>query len=80
MMVEHGEYKQNAAGDGEMPCCAKCQEPYGDGDIGDAKNYPEDGVIAVFFTCEKCKEESQFTYVPWRDAASYRRVRAVSEA
>ena len=47
-----------------MPCCHKCGEPFADGDIGDAKNYPDDGVIAVFFTCEDCKEESEFIYVP----------------
>ncbi|MDD1469617.1 hypothetical protein MEO43_31285 [Dolichospermum sp. ST_sed5] len=63
-MVESGTYKKNQSKDGWMPCCFKCGEPFDDGDIGDAKNYPDDGVIAVFYTCEKCDVESEFIYVP----------------
>ena len=59
-----GTYRTNQAGDGHEPCCGKCGEPYGDGDIGEVKNYPDDGEIAVFFTCEACHEESQFSYRP----------------
>lgn len=63
-MVESGTYQSNEAGDGFMPCCAFCGKPYPDADIGQVKNYPEDGVIAVFFICEGCGEESEFIYAP----------------
>ena len=58
------KWKMNEAKDGIMPCCKKCGKAFADGDIGDVKNYPEDGVVAVFFKCESCGEESDFTYVP----------------
>lgn len=59
-MPRHGTYRKNDAGDGYLPVC-KCGQPYGDAHIGEVKNYPDDGVVAVFFTCETCKEECQFT-------------------
>jgi RNase P subunit RPR2 len=58
------KWMKNQAGDGYMPCCKKCGNPFEDAEVGDVKNYPEDGGIAVFFTCEDCKEESEFTYKP----------------
>ena len=61
-----GKYVKNMADDGWLPICGKCGKPYPDSHIGDVKNYPEDGVIAVFFTCEVCGEESDFTYIPYR--------------
>jgi len=63
-LVKQGTWKRNEANDGWMPCCNKCGKPYPDAHIGDVKNYPEDGAIAVFFTCEECGEESDFTYNP----------------
>ena len=60
------KWKRNEAKDGWMPCCKKCGEPFPDGMIGDVKNYPDDGVVAVFFSCEHCNEESDFTYRPFR--------------
>ena len=47
-----------------MPCCAFCGLPYPDAHIGEVKNYPDDGVILVFFTCETCNKESEFIYIP----------------
>jgi hypothetical protein len=34
-----------------MIVCPLCLEPIQDGEIGEVKNYPEDGRIAVFFDC-----------------------------
>lgn len=61
-MVEYGNYKLNQSKDGYMPCCPKCGTEFEDGEIGDVKNYPADGRISVFFTCNECKEESSFIY------------------
>ena len=61
-----GKWKRNQMGDGDMPCCGKCGKAYGDGEIGDVKNYPDDGLVVVFFTCEHCKEESQFYYIRYK--------------
>ena len=58
------KWMKNEDGDGYMPCCKKCGKPFEDAEVGDVKNYPEDGCVAVFFTCEDCKEESDFTYKP----------------
>lgn len=66
-MVKSGTWKLNEIGDGYMPCCYSCGKPYADGDIGDVKNYPDDGAIAVFFICGDCDEESMFVYKPLRD-------------
>jgi hypothetical protein len=63
-LVKSGTYQKNESGDGFVPCCYNCGKPFADGDIGDAKNYPDDGVVAVFYTCEKCDVESEFVYVP----------------
>lgn len=59
------EWMRNEAGDGYMPVCPKCHTPYEDSEIGDVKNYPEDGLVSVFFTCKKCGEETSFTYRPY---------------
>lgn len=50
-----------------MPCCHKCDKPFSDGEIGDVKNYPYDGLVAVFFKCSNCGEESQFIYEPFKE-------------
>jgi len=52
--------------DGWMPCCRECGEPYKDGEIGEVKNYPDDGLVTIFFTCENCRVESQFIYQPYK--------------
>jgi len=57
-------YQMNESKDGYAPCCKKCHKRFADGDIGDVKNYPADGRVTVFFTCEDCGEESSFTYMP----------------
>ena len=63
-------YMKNEAKDGYMPCCSKCHKPFGDAEIGDVKNYPAGGRVAVFFKCNTCKDEhgndleSDFTYKP----------------
>ncbi len=62
----YGTFKRNVMKDGYMPCCGKCGKPYPDAEPGDVKNYPDDGAVAVFFTCDVCKEESSFTYKPVR--------------
>lgn len=53
-------FKRNQAGDGWMPCCGHCEVTFDDGDIGEVKNYPEDGRVAVFFKCERCGYETEF--------------------
>ena len=52
-----GKWMKNQANDGWMIVCPECNEPIPDGEIGDAKNYPEDGDIAVFFKCPNCGAE-----------------------
>ena len=70
--MNDGSYKRNQSKDGWMPCCSECGQPFGDGDIGDVKNYPDDGLVAVFFKCENCKDdagdslESRFNYQPYK--------------
>ncbi len=59
-----------------MPCCGYCGQPFPDAEPGDVKNYPEDGIVAVFFECDACsitkedgtviKKESIFYYKPMR--------------
>ncbi len=71
-----GKWKKNEARDGWMPCCGKCGEPFSDAHPGDVKNYPDDGLVAVFFKCDNCTEpdgfggllrlESIFYYKPMR--------------
>jgi hypothetical protein len=71
-MMPQGIYKRNEAKDGWMPCCSKCGEPYPDAEPADVKNYPDDGLVAVFFKCENCKDEngepleSMFYYKPYK--------------
>jgi DNA-directed RNA polymerase subunit M/transcription elongation factor TFIIS len=49
---------RNDAGDGWKPVCPKCGYEFEDGETnGSLKNYPDDGVVAVFFNCPRCKEE-----------------------
>ena len=64
--MANGRYMLNEAGDGYKPCCAKCGKPFPDAEVGDVKNYPDDGLIMAFFTCEQCGEESKFTYEPYQ--------------
>lgn len=59
-----GTFIRNESDDGFKPVCA-CGHEFEDGQIGDVKNYPEDGIVAVFFPCPKCKEESSFEYLPY---------------
>ena len=66
----------NQAGDGVMPVCPYCDRPYIDAHVGDFKNYPADGLLTVFFICERrdCqsndptteyyKEDGIFYYIP----------------
>lgn len=68
------EYMANESKDGYMPVCPTCHKPYGDAEIGDVKNYPADGVIAVFFTCDICKEEASFTYIPQMKNPDYYKI------
>lgn len=65
-MVKSGSFVLNEMKDGYKPCCAFCGQPYPDGEIGDVKNYPADGLVSVFFTCEKCGKESEFLYEPYK--------------
>jgi len=73
-----GKYKTNSAKDGIMPVCPYCEKPYTDGHVGDFKNYPADGLITVFFECERSscpsndplsrfhREDAIFYYVPYK--------------
>jgi len=65
-MMTTGKYVKNEAGDGWKPVCGKCSLEFEDGEIGNTKNYSEDGIMAVFFTCPECKEESEFYYQPFK--------------
>ena len=74
------EYMPNEAGDGYMPVCPKCHTPFEDSEIGDVKNYPEDGVVAVFFKCKKCGTETDFIYVPlMKNPDSYKIIKRPSD-
>ena len=59
-----GKYLKNSSLNGGMPMCGECKVPYSDGHVGEVKNYPDDGIVAVFFTCEECGKESTFYYTP----------------
>jgi hypothetical protein len=63
-MKDHGKpkWKKNQAGDGYMPVCPNCKEVFGDADIFDVKNYPEDGGALLFLECEKCEYEAQLNF------------------
>jgi hypothetical protein len=65
-----GKYIKNQAADGWKPVCGKCKKAFPDAEIGDTKNYPEDGLLAVFYTCESCHEESDFVYQPYEPEKS----------
>ena len=70
-MVKSGKWKRNQSDDGWMPCCAYCSKVFADAEIGDVKNYPEDGHVSVFFECKDCDEESQFIYTPVKVGKEY---------
>lgn len=66
-----GKFQLNKHGD-LMPICGWCGKPFRDGNCGDFKNYPADGVVSVFFICEEpnCPsegDETVFTYRPLVD-------------
>jgi len=63
-----GIYKENESKDGYKPCCGKCKKPFPDGaeELISGKNYPADGLIAIFIKCEDCGEESRFYYTPMK--------------
>jgi hypothetical protein len=48
---------RNGSDDGWLPVCPYCDRPFGDGQIGEVKNYPDDGGAVVFFVCERCAKE-----------------------
>lgn len=64
MSGKEPKWIRNQSDDGDRPVCPYCDEPYGDGDIFDIKNYPDDGIGAVFFPCVNCEKESEIT-VSW---------------
>ncbi|MEW6540596.1 MAG: hypothetical protein AB1402_03125 [Bacillota bacterium] len=64
-MPKRGKYRLNDAGDGYMPVCGNCEKAFPDAEIGTAKNYPDDGLVAVFFECGYCGEESVHYYQPY---------------
>jgi hypothetical protein len=43
-----------------VPACPTCTIPFPDGEAGDVKNYRDDKLFAIFFTCENCHRESEF--------------------
>lgn len=73
-----GKYMTNQHGDGVKPICPYCNKPYIDGDVGDFKNYPADGLLTIFFECERreCpsndpkseyyREDAIFYYIPYK--------------
>lgn len=50
---------RNRTKDGDMPACPYCDKLYEDAARFDIKNYPDDGMAAIFFSCENCKKEAQ---------------------
>ena len=64
-----GRYVRNEAKDGWSPACSKCGHVFEDAEVGEVKNYPEDGLIAVWFNCPNDKEEVSFNYVPYQPKA-----------
>jgi len=52
--------------DGEYCGVCPCGTVYEDAAPGDVKNYPDDGIFAIFMTCEKCGEEAEATF-NWKD-------------
>ena len=60
------KWVRNAKKDGDKPVCPFCDRPYGDGDIFDVKNYPEDGGAVMFFECEVCEKEASIL-CDWSD-------------
>jgi len=53
------KWKRNQLDDGDEPICPYCNTSYGDGDIFEIKNYPDDGMASIFFPCEECGEEAR---------------------
>jgi hypothetical protein len=54
-MREKPKWTTNEYGD-IKPVCPYCDKPYGDGDIFDVKNYPDDGGAIMFLICQYCKD------------------------
>ena len=52
--------------DGEYRGVCPCGTVYEDADVGDVKNYPDDGGFAIFMTCESCGDESEAIF-NWKD-------------
>ena len=64
--MKYGKYRKNTADDGLMPCCASCQRALEEDCDGGVKNYPQDGLVAVFLTCAACGTKSGFYYQPYK--------------
>lgn len=61
-----------------IPSCPYCSKEYDDGAIFNIKNYPADGIAAIFYQCERCGEEAEDTiewskmitsYLDWKSQA-----------
>jgi hypothetical protein len=60
-MKDIKRFVENQEKDGLMPVCPHCGAIYTDACYGKVKNYPDDGMLAVFMKCENgpCGEEAQ---------------------
>ena len=56
------KFIKNESKDGVLPVCPHCGVEYPDACVGDVKNYPDDGMVAVFMICESCGEEAEATF------------------
>lgn len=54
-------WASNMAGEW-FPVCPSCSKRYGDGQILDVKNYPDDGMGIVFLECVYCGVEAEIAF------------------
>lgn len=52
-----------------FPVCPYCGRPYGDGDIFDVKNYPDDGGAIMFLKHDSCEGKEAQLFFEWRQVA-----------
>lgn len=55
-------FNENQSKDGVCPVCPHCELEYPDASYGEIKNYPEDGMVAVFMYCEHCATEAEVLF------------------
>ena len=56
------KYIKNESKDGLLPMCPYCGVEYSDTCYGEVKNYPDDGVLAVFMQCKNCDKTARVLF------------------